>query len=92
LSYVRELPPEFNPTPHDRGILSMAHGDDPASATSSFFIVLDRNPGLDNQYTVFGRVVEGLDVIDRIEAVPVNGEAPVTRIEVMRVRVVRSTP
>jgi cyclophilin family peptidyl-prolyl cis-trans isomerase len=66
----------------------MAHGDDPASATSSFFIVLARNQGLDNQYTVFGRVVEGLDVIEKIEAVPLNGETPVTRIEVNKVRVV----
>jgi cyclophilin family peptidyl-prolyl cis-trans isomerase len=92
MSYVQALQPEFNPTPHDRGILSMAHGDDPASATSSFFIVLARNQGLDNQYTVFGRVVDGLDVIDRIEAVPVNGEAPVTRIDVTRVRVVAPAP
>ncbi|MBI4886392.1 MAG: peptidylprolyl isomerase [Acidobacteria bacterium] len=87
-SYVRALPPEFNPTPHVRGIISMAHGDDPASATSSFFIVLARTPALDNQYTVFARVIEGLDVLERIEAVPLNGEAPVTRIEVMRVRLV----
>ena len=92
LTYVRPLQPEFNPTPHDRGILSMARGDDPASATSSFFIVLARTPGLDNQYTVFGRVVEGLDVVEKIEAVPVNGEAPVTRIEVTRVRVVPPAP
>ena len=92
LAYVRELQPEFNPTPHDRGILSMAHGDDPASATSSFFIVLAPAPGLDNQYTVFGRVTEGLDVIERIEAVPVNGEEPVTRIEVTTVRVVPPEP
>jgi peptidyl-prolyl cis-trans isomerase B (cyclophilin B) len=82
------MQPEFNATPHDRGILSMAHGDDPASATSSFFIVLARNQGLDNQYTVFGQVVEGLDVIEKIEAVPVDGETPVTRIEVSRIRVV----
>ncbi|MSO83730.1 MAG: peptidylprolyl isomerase, partial [Acidobacteria bacterium] len=87
LAYVRPMQPEFNPTPHDRGILSMAHGDDPASATSSFFIVLARAQGLDNQYTVFGRVVDGLEVIGKIEAVPVNGEAPLTRIEVTRVRV-----
>ena len=45
-------------------------------------------PSLDNQYTVFGRVVEGLEVLDAIGAVPVNGEAPVTRVEVTRVRVV----
>jgi peptidyl-prolyl cis-trans isomerase B (cyclophilin B) len=87
-AYVRSLPPEFNPTPHDRGIVSMARGDDPGSATSSFFIVLARAQGLDNQYTVFGRVVQGLDVIDKIEAVAVNGETPVTRIEVMRARLV----
>jgi len=84
---VRQLPPEFTPTPHDRGILSMARGDDPGSATSSFFIVLARTPALDNRYTVFGRVVDGLDVLEKIEAVPVNGETPVTRIEVPRVRV-----
>jgi peptidyl-prolyl cis-trans isomerase B (cyclophilin B) len=86
-AYVRALPPEFNPTPHDRGILSMARGDDPASATSSFFVVLARTPALDNRYTVFGRVVDGLDVLEQIEAVAVNGETPVTRIEVPRVRV-----
>ena len=91
-SFVRAMQPEFNPTPHDRGILSMAHGDDPASATSSFFIVLARNQGLDNQYTVFGRVIEGLDVIEKIEAVPVDGEAPVTRIEVTRVQVLKPGP
>ena len=89
-SYVRPLAPEFNATPHDRGIVSMARGDDPGSATSSFFIVLARTPALDNQYTVFGRVVEGMDVVERIEAAPRNGEAPVTRIEVTRVTVVRA--
>jgi peptidyl-prolyl cis-trans isomerase B (cyclophilin B) len=87
-SYVRPLPPEFNPTLHERGIVSMARGDDPGSATSSFFIVLARTPALDNQYTVFGRITDGLDVLDKIEAVPVNGETPVTRIDVTRIRVV----
>lgn len=86
-AYVRAMQPEFNKTPHDRGILSMARGENPASATSSFFIVLSRQQGLDNQYTVFARVVEGMDVIEKIEAVPLDGEAPVTRIEVTRVRV-----
>jgi peptidyl-prolyl cis-trans isomerase B (cyclophilin B) len=88
-SYVRALQPEFTATPHDRGIVSMARLDDPASATSSFFIVLGRAPALDNQYTVFGRVVSGLDVLERIEDAPVNGETPVTRIEVATVRVVK---
>lgn len=88
-SFIHTLQPEFNPTPHDRGIISMARLDDPASATSSFFIVLGRTPALDNQYTVFGRVMGGMDVLEKIENVPLNGEAPVTRIEVTGVRLVR---
>jgi peptidyl-prolyl cis-trans isomerase B (cyclophilin B) len=87
-AFVRNLQPEFNPTPHDRGIVSMARlGDDTASASSSFFIVLAPAPSLDGKYTVFGRVVSGMDVIEKIEAVPLNGEDPVTRIEVSRVTV-----
>jgi cyclophilin family peptidyl-prolyl cis-trans isomerase len=86
---VRNLQPEFNDTPHDKGIVSMARLEDPASANTSFFIVTARTPALDGKYTVFGRVVEGLDVVEKIEAVPVNGEAPVTRIEVARVTVGR---
>jgi len=86
-SFVRTLQPEFNDTPHDRGILSMARLDDPASASSSFFIVLARSPSLDGKYTVFGRVVEGLEVLQQIETAPLNGETPVTRIEVSRVTV-----
>ena len=86
-SYVKPLQPEFNPTPHDRGIVSMARGAAPDSATSSFFIVLGPAPGLDWQYTVFGRVVDGMDVVAKIEQVPVDGETPVSRIDVARVRV-----
>jgi peptidyl-prolyl cis-trans isomerase B (cyclophilin B) len=86
-SYIRTLQPEFNDTPHERGTVSMARGDDPASATSSFFIVLARTPALDKRYTVFGRVSAGLDVVEKIEAQPVDGETPVTRIEVSRARV-----
>jgi peptidyl-prolyl cis-trans isomerase B (cyclophilin B) len=85
-TYVRNLQPEFTATPHDRGILSMARlADDPASGSSSFFIVLAPTPSLDGKYTVFGRVVSGMEVIERIEAVPLNGEEPVTRIEVSRI-------
>ena len=54
--------------------------------TRSFFIVLARTPALDGRYSVFGRVVSGLDVVEKIEAQPVDGETPVTRIEVTRVR------
>ena len=72
---------------HVRGILSMARLDDPASASSSFFIVLAPAPSLDGKYTVFGHVVDGLDVVQKIEAAPLNGEAPITRIDVSTVTV-----
>jgi peptidyl-prolyl cis-trans isomerase B (cyclophilin B) len=89
-SYVRTLQPEFNATVHDRGIVSMARGADPASATSSFFIVLAPAPSLDKQYTAFGRVVDGMDVVARLEGAALDGETPVARIEVNRVRVIRA--
>src|SRR5687767_4191686 len=88
-AYVRTLQPEFNATIHERGIVSMARGAELASATSSFFIVLAPTPALDGQYTAFGRVVDGMDVVAKIEGAPRDGETPTTRIEVTRVRVVR---
>jgi cyclophilin family peptidyl-prolyl cis-trans isomerase len=86
---VRMLQPEFNDTKHVRGTVSMARGDDPASASTSFFLVTADAPSLDGKYTGFGRVVEGLDVLEAIETAPVNGEAPVTRIELKSVRIVK---
>jgi peptidyl-prolyl cis-trans isomerase B (cyclophilin B) len=82
---VRNLKPEFNDTPHVKGTVSMARGDNPDSADTSFFIVLGPSAVLDGKYTAFGRVVDGLAVVDAIEQVPVKGEAPVTRIDVRRV-------
>ena len=87
--YVHTLKPEFSDTSHVKGILSMARGDDPASATTSFFIVTGNAASLDGKYTVFGRVVEGLPVVDAIEQAPVNGETPITRIELTKVRIIR---
>ncbi len=87
-SYVRTLEPEFNATKHERGTLSMARGAEPASATTSFFIVLGPAESLDGKYTAFGRVVAGMDVIDKMEVVDREGETPTTRIEVFRTRVV----
>jgi len=85
---VHTLQPEFNDINHVKGIVSMARGDDPASATTSFFIVTGPAPSLDRKYTAFGRVVEGMDVVDRIDAAPVNGESPVTRIDLVKVRII----
>jgi peptidyl-prolyl cis-trans isomerase B (cyclophilin B) len=85
--YIRKMVPEFNDTLHDKGIISLAHGDDPASGDTSFFIVLARTPVLDGKYTAFGKVVEGMDVVEKIEQVPVNGETPVMRVELKKVTV-----
>jgi peptidyl-prolyl cis-trans isomerase B (cyclophilin B) len=87
--YIRNLGPEFNDTKHVKGVVSMARGDDPASASTSFFIVTGSPPGLDGVYTAFGRVASGLDVVEAIEKVERKGEEPVTRIEVRRVRIER---
>lgn len=86
---VGTLPPEFNDTPHDKGIVSMARGQDPASASTSFFIVTARVASLDGTYTAFGRVIEGIDVVEAIEKVPCDGETPRTRVELVRVRVIK---
>ena len=88
-AFVKTLAPEFNDTPHELGTLSMARGDDPASASTSFFIVLARTTSLDRQYTAFGRIVSGLEVVEKIAAVPVDGETPVSRVEVTRMTVTR---
>ena len=87
--FVRNLEPEFNDTSHVRGIVSMARLDDPASASTSFFIVTGTVSELDGAYTVFGVVVEGLDVVAAIEAEPADGETPVDRVEIVAAEVVR---
>ena len=86
---VQTLDPEFNDTRHVRGILSMARGEDLASASTSFFICTDVATELDDQYTAFGIVVDGLDVVSSIESVATDGERPIDRVEVRTVRVVR---
>jgi peptidyl-prolyl cis-trans isomerase B (cyclophilin B) len=86
---VHRLQPEFSDTKHVRGILSMARGEDPGSATTSFFVVLGDAPSLDGKYSVFGHVVDGMDTLAKIESTPVNGESPVTRIDILHVRVLQ---
>jgi peptidyl-prolyl cis-trans isomerase B (cyclophilin B) len=83
---IGTLKPEFNDTLHVKGVLSMARGDDPASASTSFFICTGPAASLDGKYTAFGRVVDGMSVVDAIEKAPLNGEEPVTRVEITRVR------
>ena len=78
---------EFSKKPHKRGILSMARSAAPDSAGSQFFICVADSPWLDGQYTVFGEVVSGLDVVDAIVAEPRDArDNPNSRIE-MKVKV-----
>jgi len=82
---------EFSDLKHSRGIVSMARSHDPNSAGSQFFIVLNDSYFLDGQYSIFGQVVEGMDVVDKIGSTrtdsndaPVNIEdAKIIRIEVL---------
>lgn len=86
---VVNLQPEFNDTLHVKGIVSMARGDEPASATTSFFICTGTSTALDGVYTAFGRVVDGLSVVEAIEAAPRTGETPNSRIELKTVGIVK---
>ena len=62
-----DLRAEFSSTPFTRGVVGMARSSDPNSANSQFFISFERSEWLDGKYTVFGEVVEGMDVVDRIK-------------------------
>ena len=85
---VHNLKAEFNDQKHVLGTLSMARLAEPDTASTSFFIVTAPATLLDGKYTVFGKVEQGLDVVQAIEAVAVNGETPVTEVTLTRVRVV----
>nr|WP_321391003.1 peptidylprolyl isomerase [Emcibacter sp.] len=68
----QNLPAEFNDKPHLRGTVSMARAMDPNSADSQFFICFEHAPHLDGQYTVWGRVIDGMQFVDNIKV----GEGP----------------
>ena len=80
---------EFSSRSHLRGIVSMARSQDPNSAGSQFFIMHGDNPGLDNQYTVFGQVTEGMDVVDKIANVPTpdsqGDDCPLDKVQMVKV-------
>ncbi|MEO8439396.1 MAG: peptidylprolyl isomerase [Spartobacteria bacterium] len=85
---------EFNDRPHVRGVISMARAADPNSAGSQFFICLGTASSLDRQYTAFGKLIKGLDVLDTIGSTPVargtGGESskPTTRVALESVEIV----
>ena len=79
-SQLPDLKAEFNRMPHVRGTLSMARTDAPDSANSQFFIVFYPRFSLDNKYTVFGRVIAGMDAVDAI----VRGEPPANPTKIVQ--------
>ena len=66
-SNLPDLTAEFNELPHEKGTVSMARSSDPNSANSQFFICFEPAPFLDRQYTVFGKVIEGMEFVDKIK-------------------------
>jgi peptidylprolyl isomerase len=79
-SDLPDLKAEFNTMPHVRGTLSMARTNNPDSANSQFFIVFYPRFALDRKYTVFGKVIAGMDAVDRIE----RGEPPANPTKIVR--------
>jgi peptidyl-prolyl cis-trans isomerase B (cyclophilin B) len=88
--YVVKIRAEINDVKHKAGIVSMARGEEIDSALTSFFIVLGDQPPLDGTYTVFGRVVEGMDVVEKIAAVPAENERPKERVDIYAMKVERT--
>ena len=77
-SELPDLKQEFSSVPHERGTLSMARSQDPDSANSQFFICFKAAPFLDRQYTVFGKVIEGMEFVDKIKRGDDNNNGAVT--------------
>jgi len=77
-SDLPDLKQEFSNLPHDRGTLSMARSSDPDSANSQFFICFKPAPFLDGQYTVFGKVIEGMEYVDKIKRGDENNNGAVS--------------
>ena len=87
--YVVKIRAEINDVKHTKGIVSMARGDEVDSALTSFFIVLGDQPALDGTYTVFGHVLQGMDVVEKIAAVPTENEKPKERVDIYSMKVER---
>ena len=86
------IPAEFNPTPHEPGVLSIARTSDPNSAGCQFFICLERVPHLDNQYTAFGKTADAasLDVVKAIGNVATGAQdRPVTPVTITKATVTK---
>jgi peptidyl-prolyl cis-trans isomerase B (cyclophilin B) len=78
----RHLPDEPGKVKHVRGVVSMARGDEPNSATTHFFILVGDGPHLDGTFTAFGKVITGIEVADAINRAPAEKEKPVVPVRI----------
>lgn len=78
---------EFSDIPYDAGIVGAARSQDVNSANSQFFITLKREPGFDNKYTIFGKVIEGMNNAKTIAGAPKEGEKPLDQIKIKSVTI-----
>ena len=84
-SNLPDLKSEFNELPHVKGTLSMARSADPNSANSQFFICFEPAPFLDRQYTVFGKVIEGMEFVDKIKRGDSNNNGAVSDLSLIHI-------
>ena len=83
-----DVPAEFSDIPYDTGIVGAARSMDPDTANSQFFITLKREPGFDNKYTIFGKVIEGMSNVRTIAGVqPRDGERPIEPVRIKSVTI-----
>jgi peptidyl-prolyl cis-trans isomerase B (cyclophilin B) len=88
-----QIKAEFNDRHHDRGVLSMARSQHPDSAGSQFFICHGNPRFLDGQYTAFGKLIKGDDVLEKIATTQTRpGDRPVTRMAIESVKIVPAEP
>lgn len=78
---------EFSDIPYDAGIVGAARSQDVNSANSQFFITLKREPGFDNKYTIFGKVIEGMNNAKTIAGAPKEGEKPLDQIKIKSITI-----
>jgi len=81
------IPDEPNSIRHERGIISMARGDEPNTATTNFFILVDTASYLDGKFAAFGRVTKGMDVVDKINQADVTDEKPADPVRIKKASV-----
>ena len=84
---MHHLPDEPGLVKHVRGIVSMARTEEPNSATTHFFILVNAAPHLDSKFAAFGTVTKGMEVVDAINQAPIDGEKPKTPVKINRATV-----